>query len=61
VEAKNTYLRAREEDGVNYAKERRLFIGKEGKPKEVHTGQVLPRGTLLNNKYPRHQKARESK
>jgi len=61
VEAKNTNLRVREEEGVNYAKEKRLFREKECKPREMHSGHVLPRGTLQNNKHPRDQKARESK
>jgi len=40
-------LRAKEEDGVNYVKEGRLFIKKNyEKPREVHTRQVLSGGTL---------------
>jgi len=47
-------LRAREEDDVNYAKEKRLFIEKQYKPREMYPGWVLPRDTLLNNKHLRN-------
>ena len=54
-------MRARKEDGVNYVTERSLFIEKEGKPKDVHIRQVLPRDTLPNNKNLKNYKARKSK